>query len=631
MKRRDEKIKRAPQKQEDVVEQSLRAIYQVEGGEMPDLSKLERQHSHRWVWVSLLVTGILMALSTAAWAGFWYFQGSFGLGDKGLDMAIEGPEQISIGQEVTYFVNYRNSLNEPMSNADVRVNFPTDFIMAQSQPAPTDKSLWKLGSLAAEQSGTITVRGKFMGALGTVSAIQAMATFHRNNGTEDLESIASANVIYSQTVLEGWIQVPEKAVPGDNVALIYHVKNNGREDISGLESRMQLPDGFSLDANSLSVGQVESRVYKKNLPVLAAGSSTEISLVGTFASGYGGDAKVMGQIGTLGQGGDFKAALKSETVFPVLAGDLSLKLVVNGSDAIERGVMFGDKLMAAVGYENTSDEALKNVKLQMAVETVALDGGKEVLDKVQIVDLPTAVKGTSSTQDGNRLVWDSKNFQSFKEVASHAQGSLEVTLDLSSQATGTRPMAVRLTVTAEMEVGKTKRSVQMTPMVFKLRSDAKFSSQARYYTEEGAPLGSGPLPPKIGQPTIYRIIWSLDKRIHNLKDLEATAILPRSVRFVSLATSTAGALAYDADKREVKWTLNKLPANANSAEVEFDIELTPILADDGRFAQLLGETTFAAQDEDLAEPILQTTKALTTDLKNDETANGKGVVRKDVK
>lgn len=632
MKRRDEKPKiSATENHENAVEESLRAIYQVDGGDLPDLTKLERQRSHRWLWITLMVSGIFVALTAAAWAGFWYFQDFQGLGGNGLNLTIEGPEQITLGQEVTYFVNYRNTLREPLSNVDLRVNFPPDFVTTQNQPASTDQGLWKLGALAAEQSGTVTIRGKFTGALGTMSAMQAMATYRPSSSANDLEAIAGKNVSYTQTVLEGWIQVPEKAVPGDSVALIYHVKNTGRDAMDGLEARLVMPDGFSPDASTLGQGQTEGRTYKKSLPSLGSGSSTEVSVVGVFASGYGGDTKVTGQVGTMGKDGAFLPAQKAEAVFPVMAGDLSLKLVVNGSDVAMRTIQFGDQLLTSIGYENNSDEPLKNVKLQLVVETVALDQGQEVLDKIQFVDLAAAAKNSSSTQDGNRLAWDVKSYPSFKEVAPHSQGSLEAALPLIAQATGTRPMALRLTVLADMEVGKTKRSIQMSPMIFKLRTDASFVSQARYYTEEGAPLGSGPLPPKIGQATTYRVIWSLDKRIHSLKDLEAAAVLPHSVRFVSLATTTAGALSFDADKREVKWTLNRLPSTVNQAEVEFDIELTPTLADDGRFAQLMGDATFTAQDEDIGEQIMQTVKALTTDLKNDETANGKGVVRKDVK
>ncbi len=632
MKRRDEPKKRRDEdRRDDEVEQSLRAIYQVENGDLPDLTKLERKRSHRWIWLTLGVSAVFLVLAAAAWTGFLYFQGLSGFVNEKLDLAIEGPEQITVGQEVTYFINYRNPLNEPLSNVELRINFPNDFSATKNLPEPSGAGLWRLGALAAEQSGTVTVRGKFTGALGTLSAVQAMAAYRSSGAAKDMQAIAAKNVTYSQSVLEGWIQVPEKAVPGDHIALLYHVKNTGRDTMEGLEARVGLPDGFTPDDKNLGQAKLEGRTYKLPLAPLAAASSTEISVVGVFASGFGGDAKVVGQTGILGQDGNFSMMQKSEAAFPVLAGDLSLKLVVNGSDQATRSLGFGDQLQTAIGFENTADEPLKNVKIQLAVETVALDQGQEVLDKFQLVDLAAAAKASSSTLEGRRLVWDAKAKSEFKEIAPHGLGELETLLAISPNATGTRPMAVRLTVIADMEVGKIKRSVQMAPMVFKLRSDARFSSQARFYTEEGAPIGSGPLPPKVGEPTTYRIVWSVDKKIHALKDMEAVAVLPRNARFVSLATSTAGALAYDADKREVKWALNRLPANVNGAEVEFDVELTPTLADDGRFAQLLGEATFQAQDEDINEPLMQSSKALTTDLQNDETAKGKGVVRKDVK
>ncbi|MDD5437927.1 MAG: hypothetical protein PHC70_02160, partial [Patescibacteria group bacterium] len=97
---------------------------------------------------------------------------------------------------------------------------------------------------------------------------------------------------------------------------------------------------------------------------------------------------------------------------------------------------------------------------------------------------------------------------------------------------------------------------------------------------------------------------------------------------INLVTSTAGELVYDQNTRRVAWQLNRLPEDVGSVAMQFEIELTPVASDDGKYVELVGESRFQAIDENINQTILQTAKALNTDLQNDENAKGKGVVRK---
>ncbi len=112
-----------------------------------------------------------------------------------------------------------------------------------------------------------------------------------------------------------------------------------------------------------------------------------------------------------------------------------------------------------------------------------------------------------------------------------------------------------------------------------------------------------------------------------MQGIRVSAPLPKNVTWSSFTTSTAGELSYDAQLREVVWTLNRLPKEVNEAQAEFALELTPSAFDAGGFAEILGEGKFAASDDVISEAIAQTIPALSTDLQNDEFARGKGVVR----
>lgn len=611
------------------VEQSLRTIYAEEEGKMPDMTRLEKIKSHGWLVAAIGIPLFVILLCGVAWAGFYFFRSFNGFGGKNLILSIEGPSEISLGEETTFFINYFNPLKEPLDAAEVRANFPADFVATQTLPATADKNLlWKIGGVAGEEKGTITVKGRFTGALGTASAIQAVATYKPVNQSTDLEALATKQITYSNSILEGSIAVPEKAIPGNRFDLVYKLKNKGVDALHDLEARLTLPEGFTIQNATGSGSVLDGRVYKVTIPSLLAGSSTEVIASGVFASGFGGQAKVTAQAGSLATDGTFMPAQTVEGNFPVLAGDLNIKLVVNGSDDSERTVGYGDTLQCSIGYENTANESLKNVTLRLVLEGLNSATGTKSL---KLVDWDKIKNAASSTVKGDAVVWEGSKLRDLKEIAPRADGSLEIGVPLLASASVTGTAMLRATVYADIEqIGdsKIKRTIQIAPMIFKFKSDAKLAAEARYYSEEGAPIGSGPLPPKVGQATRYRLFWNVNKNIHALKDLEVSAVLPRNVKFISIVTSTAGDLAYDQNTRRVAWQLNRLPEDVGNVAVQFEIELTPVASDDGKYVELVGESRFQAFDENINQTILQTAKALNTDLQNDENAKGKGVVRK---
>lgn len=627
------KVKDSFIKRDKEVEQSLRTIYASDESEgLPDLTKLEPKKSYRWLIVALVVPLSIIILCLIAWSGFWFFKSFSGFSGKGLIINIEGPNQISLGQETTYFINYQNPLSEPLLDVEIRANFPADFMPTSITPKIDDKALiWKIGSLSAEQRGTITVKGRFTGSLGTLSAVQAVGTYRPSSYSSNFETMSTKQISYADTVLEGLIQVPEKAVPGDLTTIIYRLTNKGKDALERIEARILLPEGFALNSTSSALGKVDGRNYVLNFNFLEAGSSTDIILSGVFASGFGGQAQVEARAGNVSRDGTFMPAQISEASFPVLAGDLSIKMVVNGTDHAERSVGYGETLLCAIGYENMADESLKNVTISLHLETVNLNEPGKYINQT-LVDWEDFQNMSSSTRTDQVLTWSFANVEDLEEIVTRADNSLEFGLPLITTAfSGGDSLALKATVYATIEgIGETKmkRTIQMAPMLFKLRTDATLKAEIRYFSEEGAPLGSGPLPPKVGESTVYRVAWVLNKNVHALKDLDISSVLPRNVSFVGAVTSSAGELTFDKNTRSVSWKLNRMPEDVSSSYMEFDIELTPMATDDGKFVDLIGDTTFQAYDENIKENIIQVIKALNTDLQNDESAQGKGVVRK---
>ncbi len=610
---------------EKEVEKGLSAIYRDEAGELPDLKTFEPRRSRWWVYALCVCAGVVLTLGIAAWLSFVYLKPFKGFNGQGLALTIEGPDHVSLGQDTTYFINYHNIATEPLAQAEVRISFPSDFVISSRDPQPnTEDGSWRLGAIGTDGGGTITIHGTFTGALGTVTAIQVVGTYHPASFNSDFEALGTKAITYSDSVLQGSLETPVKVLPGDKVALLYHVQNNGSDPISSLVASFTLPDGFEVDSSSTQT--LPDKKIQLPIPSLAAGASTTIAVTGTFASSISGEAHVIAEAGHLQNDGSFLASQHSETSFSVLAGDLSLKLVANGTDS-ESVLSYGGLLSLAVAYENTADEDLGNVRLHLHLDPVVATSTKVI---PALVNWKTYNDNVSAVPVGNVVTWSKDTIAALDRLPPNEDGSIQATVQALQTASGTPDVPIRAYVEAEIgSVGKTvvQRVVRSAPILIRYVTDASFTSEARYSSVDGAPVGSGPLPPIVGQGTTYRMNWNLQKTRHELKDLKMTATLPDNVTWTGTQASDAGTLSYDSATHNVTWTLNRLPETVNHASATFDLQLTPTASDANRFAKLLGQTSFTATDAAVNQSIAQSAPALSTDLQNDETAQGKGVVR----
>ncbi len=593
---------------------------------------MSRHRSPRLWFILGGASVFVVVLFLAAWAGYVFFNPFRGFKGQELQLTIDGPERVVLGQEMTYFVNWQNVANEPLASADLRVSFPTDFTPTSIDPKPNGDGLaWKLGSVGFGGRGTLTIKGTFTGALGSMTAIQAVGTYRPASFNNDFESLATRELEYADSMIAGSIVAPEKALPGDKITFVYAVQNRGTSPQDGLEARLTLPQGFVREA--ASVGLLDGRVVRLPVGTLAAGASTTVAVSGSFASGSAGEATVHAELGRIGIDGAFQPAQKSDATFAVLSGDLTLKLVANGSDA-DQSVAEGDTMRFTLGYENSAEEPITDVAIRIRFEPLAATTTVAVAKKPtpptpDFLDWSQLEDSSSGTVSGNQITWDKKAINVLANLPSKLDGTIEFSLPVLRNATGTAAFQVVAEATMK-SVGNAvvNRTIKSSPITFRLRTDADLSSAARYFSEEGAPLGTGPLPPVVGQTTRYRIEWDLTKTLHELKNLHVTAVLPKNVAWPGKSVVDAGEIAYDESSRTVTWTVNDVSADAQETMASFDVDLTPGNLDAGRFADLLGETRVDFTDADLNELVSRTKPALTTDLQNDEGAKSKGVVRK---
>ncbi len=603
------RYKRRPAKD---VRHDLRTIY-TRGGHVPDLTRLERRH--RGGFSNLLVKLILVlgAISVLAWGGFFLFTKGLFQNPETLALTVEGPQDVKSGEEVTYTFRYENTGDVPIAALAVQLQIPDSFHILTSVPEPTAPHVWTIGSLGSGSDGAIAVTGVFLAEVPSSQRLQGLFTYKPANFNSDFQDIASYKVDVTDSVVALSFTGPEKALAGDVSEYVVNVQNMGADPVYNLRAVPVLPQDFTLSESDPALP--EGQTYW-TIAALMPGELSAITLKGTFTSTASGQQKV-GMIAGFVDQDLFLQQSQEEIVTDVLGGSVAFSVIVNGSSQNQNAAL-GDTLRLSIDYANNGTEAVKDLEFEMDVsaqEGIPVDWSKASL--------------SNGSRSGNNVTWNASKINSLDRLDPKDSGVIDVSLpivsSLSNSHSDSFTITVMLTVGSVGNIGGA-RTVQATPIVISLNSDVRVNAQARYYSEEGIVIGEGPLPARVGQTTSYRVYWNLNNSLHTLEGLRMNTTLPQDVAWLENTDTSIGTITYNPTTRQVTWIITKLPTEVESAGAWFEVAIDPDTSDVGRFMKLTSPTSFEAKDTTTGEALSESVNELTSELRDDEFAAGKGII-----
>lgn len=591
------------------IRQQLRSIYEGADGRVPDLSKLERNSHSKLTRFLVKTIGLLAMLSLIAWAGFFMFtKGLFQEGET-LALTTEGPEEVKSGEEVSYTFAYENVGDVPVAALTMKLTVPSTFHVYSTVPEPDETLEWTIGSLSAGSDGAITVTGVFLAEVPSSQRLQALFTYKPANFNSDFQDILTQKVEIKDSVVALSFTGPEKALAGDTSEYVVNVQNTSADMIYNLRVIPTFPSDFSTASSEPTTAQGQSYWV---IDALKPGELAAITIQGTFTSTASGEQKLMVAAGFVDQDVVYVQNLQ-ELVTDVLGGSISFTVIINGSNQSQTADL-GDTLRVSLDYANQSEETARDMSFAMVLSsdegTVPVDWSKASLGGGERV--------------GNEVSWES-----LPELAPESSDVIDISLPIFSMLdqdeSDTFKIAVTLTLNKVGSITST-RTLDATPIVITLNSDVSVNAQARYYSESGSAIGSGALPPKVGETTNYRVYLNLANSLHTLETVRITTTLPQDVAWLESTDSDIGTVSYNSTTRQITWTIPKLLAQLGHAGAWFDIAIAPDSDDVGRFMKLTSTTSFEARDSTTGESLSESMGELTTELPDDEFALGKGVV-----
>lgn len=583
------------------LDSELRSIYEVKG-RLPDMTRLEHEYHRRTTRVLVGLIVFFAVLTGASWAGFFLYGSSGGSG-KEVELSFNAPEAVVSGVPQKVVVQYKNVDKNPLAFARLSIRLPAQVIVREAVPSSGAEGRleWNLGTLAPDASGAITLTVVPFGKREESLELRALFTYKPANFNAEFQVSSTQTFLVRASAAALALQAPDSAVPGQDIELRIAYENQTDELLENVRGTLLAPGTFT-------VGNTEPahQDMRWEIGTLAPGAKGTITILGSFVSSAAGPLVLTMRFEQM-QGKDFFLLEEVSHTVTVDAGKLRGELLLNGSPEAQWVRLGGAPLQFTVRLNNKGNTPFERVAVQLSLRSALLDwstaspaiasGSEQTTVRLPAVGSLTLAPGT--TQE-----------QSF---------SIKTALSASP---ATAPV-----LEAQAEIETAQGRLKTNAFKIYIVSDLTVISEARYFGADGVALGSGPLPPKVGEETSYELRFRLHNTFHDLSRIVVTATLPPGVRFLGTAPNQAGKISINETTREVRFELPRLPVTEASISAAFKVAVVPSETDRGQLVSLLGVSRVEATDAITQITFSTDAHSLSSALEADPSGRGKGVVQ----
>lgn len=599
------------------IDSNLKEIYQDKKGGLVDVKRMHKQYHHNLI-VRLFKNLVwLVILSLAAY--FTYLQFFSGENDMAaVKLSINAPEQVMAGEEFVYQIEYFNPTKFAISEVRLELKYPENFIFAGAQPAPASgTNSFVLENLSAGTRGVLEVKGQIIAPQGTVQAVSARLSYVPVNFSSEFKKEASKATVVSGTGFQIAVESSDLAFINQDNEISLDLFNVEANHLNDFILRFIMPE-------QATIKLFEDKDLASSTVLITPDGLDAWLVSGLTPDGLDGKFNFIYQIKEASPSSEITIRLDKRlpdgqiyTFFEkiitpeIVKSDLNLSLFLNGSKN-SQPVSFGGTLNYTLNYSNKGVNTLKDVVLMGVLDGFLFDWST----------LKMEVNGEN--RNNKMIVWNKQTIPALAELKPGDEGEISFSIDLREYSNEYFGRPLEVSVYAQHGAGGQETAAEgnrSNNILSKLNSDLALLEKIRYFDDDNAPVGSGPLPPKVNETSSFRVYWTVTNNIHELNQVEVILNLPRYVSWLGNEQKTVGEMFYDSDRHAVIWNIGRLPVSVYQVDAAFSISLTPTESDFNKVLVLSSGASVSATDYETQVTITDKSEPKTTKLEDDDIAS----------
>ncbi|MDO8467104.1 MAG: hypothetical protein Q7S83_03115 [bacterium] len=561
-----------------------------------------------------IVGGVILLSLTAI--GFLTYRARF---SRGLEIEVFAPEEVSIGIPFDLRVGISNSSANILENVRLAFTLPEGLAFVGS-PVGKNLDFRDLNNLGSGSLSQQTFKLVALSGENTFKRITVGANYISGSLSSRFEKEVTKDIAVGSYGLTLDIAAPQKVFNGESFDAEISFKNNSDIDLDNLKLKIDYPLTFIL-AKSTLPPDIGNNTWV--LGGLRKGSDMKFKVSGNLIGPEDALFDLRATIESVFSGQSYPIS-SNVAAIAIAASPISLKITLNGNtDSL---VKIGEDLTYKLSYVNNTDVGLRDVIVKAQLSGV-------------MFDLGTLSTNGSFRSSDSTLSWNASNVSELQTLAPAESGSVEFRIRSKSaypiKRLSDKNFTLKVVGTIEsptvphfVSEGK---AVSFASIENKVQGRVELAASAFFRDAISGILNKGPMPPKVNQPTNFTIHWAITNYSTDLKDVEVRAFLGGNVKCTGIAKSSVSTIPICNDRtQEVIWQVPKVVATSGitgkPVEAIFQVEAVPSSADLNRTMVIIQDTSLKAVDEFTGMELTNKDSAITTQLPDDPTVNGQGVV-----
>jgi hypothetical protein len=624
---------------EEEIKESLTKIYQDDDGNNVDVKKMIIRPKRGWLFNLFTFVVIFFVFCGAIYGTYNYVYLKIMSNKSSITLEFDAKKEVVAGEEFYYNLNYKNEDNVSLGKIEIKVQYPDNFIFLSSEPAPSrNNNVWEINNLDSHRSDVIRIKGKLIGPINSSNIILADMLYTPQNFSSEFKKSASFETKINDIGFDFSFNNSSSALVNETNEIVVKFKAKTENYIDNFRLSIEHPEEVEIVSAELPDQSNNQIASSSPAGLIIASSGPDAWLLSNFGKNEN-EFKIKFKVkekkqpnlniklkfesleqvldlatGQAGSQTKYHSFYEKDFAYDVIKGDLNINLIINGS-SLDQGTDFGQTLNYSINYANKGDATMKDVILMAILES-------------DFLDWQTLSNQNGGVLSGNTISWSKQEIPALAELASGAEGVIDFSIKLKNQSEIdlSKAYQVKSYVQYSIEGKSVSADSQSNTIINKINSDLNLAEQIRYFNDDNIAVGSGPLPPKVGQSTSLKVYWSINNNLHELNDLQVRVTLPANVKWDNKNRTSYGSLNYDSQTNQVIWQLGRLPTTVYKADAEFNVSVNPGEADRNKIMIILPGTNITAVDTETGMQINKTLKAKTTKLEDDSMAAGDGIV-----
>jgi hypothetical protein len=608
------------------IENNLREIYsEDEKGVLPDFKtiKVKKKKS---VFLKFFYFFIFLAiLFGIGFSIFKYVKNNRDISSV-LKINISAPEKVGLGEDFFYEIEYKNNSNYNLNNLSLEFTYPENFILAEvySIDETADNKVWKIEKLGPNLNGKIKIRGKIINKEGSINLLTVKA----NYGIDGLSSGFSKESLNSVIIGSLPFQITNDLYSTVLIDEEYPLKLNFKDfpinqinkfvlSFSGPENIFSIKNTIDKNSSSSSSSTNLTKIDDYNFSITASSSDPfSFDFKYKISERKNDQENISWILKYVDDAGKEFIFFEKQVTLEIIKSDLNLNISINESST-DIPINFGDTLNYVITYNNKGDKDMKNVVIMAVLKSDFLDW-KSLKDE------------NGGTVSRKTISWTSKEISDLEVLEPGEGGEIKFSINTGNSNNIEFGQDLKVSSYAQFSIGNIEdfsdedehlNDNSSNTITNEFNSDLSIQERVLYFDDDNIPVGSGPLPPVVGEKTSFKYYWILKNSLHELKDVKVELDLPDYVIWDNNYNVDAGNLSYDINDNKIVFTISRWPIGIDTVEASFSVSIIPTEAEYNKIIILSPGSSLSAVDDKTGAIINKKTEVKTSKLEDDPIAN----------